>query len=122
MTSDREGAIRRLVAEIDAYLGSFAGPGIEDVRAGIARWKNGRMREVTPSRIRQMAYVDHPLAWMDAQGDRKLGGKSRGRNMPSIPGPSLSSASSVGPGTSTSSPPMIEAPDWAVLEADKPFA
>jgi hypothetical protein len=72
MTSRREDAIRTLIDEIDAYLRSFAGPGIADVRAGIARWKDGPLRDVTPSRIRQTAYIDHALDWMDAQGDRKL--------------------------------------------------
>jgi hypothetical protein len=72
MTLERETAIRTLVDEIDIYLGSFAGPGIPDVRAGIARWKDGPMREINPSRIRQTAHIDTALDWMDANGDRTL--------------------------------------------------
>jgi len=81
MSSDRENVIRNLIAEIDAYLGRFEGPGIADVRAGIARCKHGPMREVTPSRIRQTSHVDTALDWMDANGDRTLGSAIR-RAMP----------------------------------------
>lgn len=72
MSSGREAVIRDLIGEIDLYLGSFTGPGVDDVLAGIVRWKGGPMRDVTPSRIRQTAYIDHALDWMEVQGDRKL--------------------------------------------------
>jgi hypothetical protein len=35
------GAVTSLIAEIDRYLGRFDGPGIKDVRDGIARFANG---------------------------------------------------------------------------------
>lgn len=72
MTSARETAIRTLVAEIDAYLGRFEGRGISDVRAGIARWKDGPMRAIVPQRIRQTVHVDGALDWMGVNGDRVL--------------------------------------------------
>lgn len=40
-------AIHRLVAEIDHYLATLAGPGIDEVRAGLARWREGA---ATPAR------------------------------------------------------------------------
>lgn len=38
-------AVRRLIAEIDRYLGRFNGPGIAEVRATIARFGTGPVRE-----------------------------------------------------------------------------
>lgn len=35
------GAVTRLIAEIDLYLGRFDGPGVADVRKAIARFANG---------------------------------------------------------------------------------
>ena len=69
---EREPAIRSLIADIDAYLGRFDGPGIAEVRAGLLRWKDGPLRAVAPGRLRQTAHVDAALDWMDSQGDRTL--------------------------------------------------
>lgn len=68
----REPAIRNLITEIDAYLSRFHGPGIADVRAGIARWSGGPIRTVEPARIRQTAHVDSALEWMSTHGDGTL--------------------------------------------------
>lgn len=73
----RETSIRNLIAEIDIYLGRFTGPGISDVRAGIARWRNAPLREVRPARIRPTEHIDRALEWMDANGDRRLAGALR---------------------------------------------
>lgn len=78
MTYQRETAIRDLIAEIDAYLGRFDGPGIADVRAGIARWKDGPLREVEPRRIEAVKHVDDALVWMAAQGETALADAIRG--------------------------------------------
>ncbi|MBX9456270.1 MAG: dimethylsulfoniopropionate lyase [Rhizobium sp.] len=72
MTSDRETAIRTLISEIDAYLARYAGPGIAEVRAGIARWRGGPMREVPAQRIPQTRHIDAALDWMEVNGDRRL--------------------------------------------------
>lgn len=69
---DRETAIRTLIDEIDTYLARFEGPGIADVRAGIARWKGGPLRPVTPKRIPQTKHVDIALDWAAAHGDARL--------------------------------------------------
>lgn len=68
----RESAIRNLIAALDAYLARFDGPGIADVRAGIARWKGGPIGEVVPRRIEAVRHVDTALAWMEAQGETAL--------------------------------------------------
>lgn len=72
MTSERETAIRTLIADIDTYLGRFDGPGISDVRTGIARWRDGPMRDVNPARIRQTDHIDAALDWMETSGERSL--------------------------------------------------
>jgi hypothetical protein len=72
MKSGRETSIRNLIGEIDAYLGRFDGPGVADIRAGIARWRDGPMREINPARIRQTGHIEVALDWMETKGDRAL--------------------------------------------------
>lgn len=43
-----EAAIRRLIVEIDHYLASLSGPGLAEVRAGLARFQNGPVRVRDP--------------------------------------------------------------------------
>lgn len=62
----REPAIRALIAAIEDYLSPFEGPGLADVRAGIARWKDGPLRDVQPSRIPAVSHVETALAAMHA--------------------------------------------------------
>jgi hypothetical protein len=70
----RQTAIRNLVAAIDDYLGRFDGPGIADVRAGIARFRDGPLRDVRPARIAAVDHVETALAAIDADGEaRPLG-------------------------------------------------
>jgi hypothetical protein len=66
---DRETAIRTLIDILDDYLGRFDGPGIADVRSGIARWTNTSLRDVTPGRIDATRHVDAALAWMKDSGE-----------------------------------------------------
>lgn len=72
MKPDRETTLRTLISEVDAYLARHDGPGIAEVRAGIARWREGPMRPVSPRRLPQTAHVDTALDWMDVHGDRRL--------------------------------------------------
>lgn len=69
----RETAIRNLVAVIDDYLSRFDGPGIADVRAGIARWRDGPVRDVEPARIPAVAHVETALAAIKESGEATLG-------------------------------------------------
>ncbi|MDB5555847.1 MAG: hypothetical protein JWL86_5831 [Rhizobium sp.] len=69
---NRETSIRNLLVTIDAYLAHFDRPGINDVRAGIARWKDGPLRDVTPARIGPVRHVDAALDWMTTHGDKPL--------------------------------------------------
>jgi Dimethlysulfonioproprionate lyase len=43
-----EGFVRQLVAEVDAYLGGLVGPGVADVRQGLARFADGPVTTVPP--------------------------------------------------------------------------
>lgn len=69
---DRETAIRTLIDVLDTYLGRFDGPGIADVRAGIARWTNAPLRDVTPGWIDATRYVDAALASMKNNGEATI--------------------------------------------------
>lgn len=77
MNSERELAIRNLIAEIDTYLSRFEGPGVADVRAGIARWRDGPMCDAKPARIRQTGHIDTALDWIETEGDRVMGAAIR---------------------------------------------
>jgi hypothetical protein len=68
----REQAIRTLIEAIDTHLAGFDGPGIAEVRAGIARWKRGPVRTVAPRRIPQTAHIDAGLDWAEASGNGAL--------------------------------------------------
>lgn len=69
---DRETAIRTLVTTIDAYLARFDGPGIAEVRAGIARWGNGPLVDLPPQRIKAVDHVDTALAALTAEGEAHI--------------------------------------------------
>jgi hypothetical protein len=69
---DRQTAIPHLIAVADTYLGRFDGPGIAEVRSGIARWKNGPLQDVVPGRIDAVRHVDTALAWMKDDGETAL--------------------------------------------------
>ena len=60
----REIAIRTLLAAIDDYLSDFDGPGIAEVRAGLARRKDDPLQDVSPRRIEPVRHVDTALAAM----------------------------------------------------------
>jgi hypothetical protein len=68
----RQTAIPNLLAALDDYLARFHGPGIADVRAGIARYRNAPLQPVTPGRIDATQHVDAALAWMKASGETHL--------------------------------------------------
>lgn len=55
------GAITRLIAEIDGYLGRFDGPGIKDVRDGIARFGQGPVRETVEPHPPACGYLETAL-------------------------------------------------------------
>jgi hypothetical protein len=68
----REAAIRNLIAALDSYLARFDAPGIADVRAGIARFGNGPLRDIAPQRIEPTRHIDTALEWMKANGEPDL--------------------------------------------------
>jgi hypothetical protein len=65
-------AIPALLAAMDAYLARFDGPGIADVRDGIARYQHRPLRPVAPGRIDAPRHVDAALAFMKANGEVEL--------------------------------------------------
>jgi hypothetical protein len=58
------GAVTRLIAEIDRYLARFAGPGIKDVRDGIARFADGAARSPEEPAPPACGYLDEALLAM----------------------------------------------------------
>ena len=68
----RKQTIRTLIAQIERYLAGFEGPGIADVLAGIAQWKDGAIRDVTPARIAPTRHMDVALEWMKEHGHKPL--------------------------------------------------
>lgn len=75
--SQREEAIRMLIAALDGYLSRFDGPGIADVRAGISRFRDGPVRDKEPNRIKAVDHVETALDWMAAHGEEPLAGAIR---------------------------------------------
>lgn len=69
---DREKAIRDLVASMDGYLARFNGPGIADVRAGIARWRGGPLVDCPARSIPAVEHVETALDWMTANGEEEI--------------------------------------------------
>lgn len=69
---DRNEAIRNLLSAIDAYLGRFDLQGVRDVRAGMARFGHGDIRDVAPSRAPAVDHLDHALAATAEHGEPEL--------------------------------------------------
>jgi hypothetical protein len=72
MAIQREHAIRSLLATLDAYLGRFDGPGVTDVRAGIAAYGEGALQEVVPGRVPATYHADDALSYMRADGEGEI--------------------------------------------------
>src|SRR5260221_7845223 len=58
------GAVTRLIAEIDRYLGRFKGLGIADVRAGVARFGAGPVRQMAKPAPPACGHLDAALLAM----------------------------------------------------------
>ena len=69
---NREAAIPNLLTALDLYLARFDGPGIADVRAGIAKYRDVPLQDVTPSRIAATRHADAALQHMKASGESVL--------------------------------------------------
>jgi len=59
MAPSRHTALPRLLDEADRYLASLPGPGIAEVRTGLAKWRGGELRDVQSN---SNAVLDR---WMD---------------------------------------------------------
>ena len=67
-----EQTIRDLVREIDTYLGRFEGAGVSDVRAGIARWRDGPIRPISGRRLSVLGLLDQAVGCLAESGERSL--------------------------------------------------
>jgi len=69
-----EQAIHTLLEAIDRHLAALAGPGVADVRAGLARWRGGRVH-LRPSRLAPaLDQVGPALEALAADGRAPLAG------------------------------------------------
>jgi hypothetical protein len=68
----RETVIRHLVDTLDIYLARFDGPGIADVRAGIAEHRGGPLQPVTPNRVPATRHAETALDAMQVDGESAL--------------------------------------------------
>lgn len=67
-----EQAIRDLVRETDTYLARFEGAGVSDVRAGIARWRDGPIRPLSGRRLSVLGLIDQAVGCLAESGERSL--------------------------------------------------
>lgn len=72
MAMPREDALRSLLATLDAYLARFDGPGVADVRAGIAAHRTAPLENVSPGRVPATRHADEALRHMRAGGEGSL--------------------------------------------------
>ena len=68
-----EEIIRRLIKELGIYLERFGGgPGIADVRAGLAKWGNGPLQTITPNDHPVCVHMDQALEAVRSNGEPTL--------------------------------------------------
>ncbi len=65
---EKAAAIRALVEEVQSYLSQLKGPGIDEVCAGIARWKNGPIKTVASQEIEVCGLLEQVLQLVRAGG------------------------------------------------------
>lgn len=61
-----------LIQRIDGYLGRLDAPGVEDVRAGIARWRAGPLRQPDPRSVPTNRHMAAALAQAGENGEPEL--------------------------------------------------
>lgn len=64
--------LSHLIDCIDAYLASLPSPGIDDVRAGIARWRSGPVHAAEPVRLEPNRHMGAALAYAAESGHGAL--------------------------------------------------
>lgn len=68
----RDETVRHAVFEIDAYLSRFGGPGIAEVRSGIADWGQGPIKAVPRKALPACDHLDAALEALRATGEASL--------------------------------------------------
>jgi len=77
---NQEKAVRSLVEAIDIYLSGLSGPGVGDVRAGIARWRDGAFQPKPPLSCKVSNHLEPALAFMENDGQAKFASTIRTSN------------------------------------------
>lgn len=67
-----ESCIRHLVEEIDAYLETLRGPGVAEVRAGLAQWQGAVFIEPVATATQLPDDLDQALGLLSADGHPSL--------------------------------------------------
>jgi len=70
MKSTSVAALRTLVDEADRYLATLAGPGVDEVRAGIAAWRDGPATPYAAAKANPVVTAHLPAALAELGRDR----------------------------------------------------